>query len=58
MIQVIVVREARKAAGFDLEAQLYGDAMLPKSGMITVPQGPGLGCDPDADVVRNLQVRS
>jgi L-alanine-DL-glutamate epimerase-like enolase superfamily enzyme len=43
---------------FDLEAQLYGDAMLPKNGMITVPQGPGLGHDPDADVVRNFEVRS
>jgi L-alanine-DL-glutamate epimerase-like enolase superfamily enzyme len=43
---------------FDLEAQLYGDAMLPKNGMITVPQGPGLGYDPDADVVRNFEVRS
>jgi L-alanine-DL-glutamate epimerase-like enolase superfamily enzyme len=43
---------------FDLEAQLYGDAMLPKNGMITVPHGPGLGYDPDADVVRNFEVRS
>jgi L-alanine-DL-glutamate epimerase-like enolase superfamily enzyme len=42
---------------FDLEAQLYGDAMLP-NGMITVPQGPGLGYDPDADVVRNFELRS
>lgn len=43
---------------FDLEAQLYGDAMLPKNGLITVPQGPGLGFDPDADVIRSFQVRS
>jgi L-alanine-DL-glutamate epimerase-like enolase superfamily enzyme len=43
---------------FDLEAQLYGDAILPKNGMITVPQGPGLGHDPDADVVRHFEVRS
>ena len=43
---------------FDLEAQLYGDAALPKNGTITVPQGPGLGFDPDADVVRSFQVRS
>src|SRR6266404_1488960 len=42
---------------FDLEAQLYGEAMLPKNGMISVPQGPGLRFDPDADVVRNFQVR-
>ena len=43
---------------FDLEAQLYGDAVLPKNGMITVPQGPGLGFNPDADVIRSFQVRS
>jgi L-alanine-DL-glutamate epimerase-like enolase superfamily enzyme len=43
---------------FDLEAQLYGDAVLPKNGMITVPQGPGLGFDPDADVIRSFQARS
>ena len=38
-----------------LEAQLYGDAVLPKNGMMTVPQGPGLGFDPDADVVRTFK---
>ena len=43
---------------FGLEAQLYGDAVLPKNGMITVPQGPGLGFDPDADVVRSFRVQS
>jgi L-alanine-DL-glutamate epimerase-like enolase superfamily enzyme len=43
---------------FGLEAQLYGDAVLPKNGMITVPQEPGLGFDPDADVVRSFRVQS
>lgn len=43
---------------FDLEAQLYGDAMRPRNGTIVVPQGPGLGFDPDADVVRSFRVRS
>jgi L-alanine-DL-glutamate epimerase-like enolase superfamily enzyme len=41
---------------FDLEAQLYGDAMRPRNGTIAVPQGPGLGFDPDADVVRSFRV--
>jgi L-alanine-DL-glutamate epimerase-like enolase superfamily enzyme len=41
---------------FDLEAQLYGDAMVPKNGIISVPRGPGLGFDPDADVIRSFQV--
>jgi len=37
---------------FDLEAQLYGGALVPKRGRISVPQGPGLGIDPDPHVVR------
>jgi L-alanine-DL-glutamate epimerase-like enolase superfamily enzyme len=43
---------------FDLEAQLYGDAVLPRNGKITVPREPGLGFDPDANVVRSFQIRS
>ena len=37
---------------FDLEAQLYGGALSPNQGRIPVPQGPGLGIDPDPEVVR------
>ena len=37
---------------FDLEATIYGDALSPKGGRISVPQGPGLGTDPDPDVIR------
>lgn len=37
---------------FDLEAQLYGDAILPKNGAMAVPQGAGLGLEPRADVIR------
>ena len=37
---------------FDLEAQLYGDAISPKGGRIPVPQRPGLGIDPDPNVIR------
>jgi L-alanine-DL-glutamate epimerase-like enolase superfamily enzyme len=37
---------------FDLEATIYGDALSPKGGRISVPQGPGLGIDPDPDVIR------
>jgi L-alanine-DL-glutamate epimerase-like enolase superfamily enzyme len=37
---------------FDLEATIYGDALSPKRGRISVPRGPGLGFDPDPDVVR------
>ena len=37
---------------FDLEATIYGDALSTRRGWISVPQKPGLGIDPDPDVVR------
>ena len=36
---------------FDLEATIYGAELSPKHGRISVPQGPGLGIEPDPDVV-------
>jgi L-alanine-DL-glutamate epimerase-like enolase superfamily enzyme len=36
---------------FDLEATIYGDGLAPKRGRISVPEGPGLGIDPDPDIV-------
>ncbi|MET9880902.1 enolase C-terminal domain-like protein [Actinacidiphila glaucinigra] len=36
---------------FDLEAQIYGDALAVRDGRLQVPQGPGLGPDPDPDVI-------
>lgn len=36
---------------FELEASLYGDALIAKGGRVSVPQGPGLGMDPDPDVI-------
>jgi L-alanine-DL-glutamate epimerase-like enolase superfamily enzyme len=41
---------------FDLEARLYGDTVLPRDGSIAVPQGPGLGVEPDPDVIRRYRV--
>jgi len=38
---------------FDLEAQLYGGALTPVNGRISVPQCPGLGLDPDPTVIRD-----
>ena len=35
----------------DPEVSLFGSTFGPRHGMIEVPDGPGLGCDPDADVV-------
>ena len=40
---------------FDLEASTYGDAFAPKHGRISVPQGPGLGIDPDPDIIRRYR---
>jgi L-alanine-DL-glutamate epimerase-like enolase superfamily enzyme len=37
---------------FDLEAQIYDDALTLREGRIRVPQGPGLGVEPDPDVIR------
>jgi L-alanine-DL-glutamate epimerase-like enolase superfamily enzyme len=42
---------------FDLEAQLYGGELVPVNGRISIPQGPGLGIDPERDVVREYLVR-
>ncbi|MEE3754739.1 mandelate racemase/muconate lactonizing enzyme family protein [Mycobacterium intracellulare] len=36
---------------FELEASIYGDGLTPTAGRISVPQGPGLGIDPDPDVI-------
>jgi L-alanine-DL-glutamate epimerase-like enolase superfamily enzyme len=41
---------------FDLEAQLYGDAIIPRNGRIDVPQGPGLGIEPNPDVIRDYRI--
>ena len=35
------------------EACLYGGAIAPKNGMFTVPDGPGLGIEPDTDVLKD-----
>jgi L-alanine-DL-glutamate epimerase-like enolase superfamily enzyme len=37
---------------FDLEARVYGQALDPERGRVKVPQGPGLGIDPDPEVIR------
>jgi L-alanine-DL-glutamate epimerase-like enolase superfamily enzyme len=37
------------------DAALYGCALAPKKGALAVPQGPGLGVDPDQDVIRRYR---
>ncbi|MCU0868820.1 MAG: mandelate racemase/muconate lactonizing enzyme family protein [Burkholderiales bacterium] len=36
---------------YDLDATLYGDAIVPRDGHVDVPTGPGLGRDPDPAVI-------
>ncbi|TAJ41369.1 MAG: mandelate racemase/muconate lactonizing enzyme family protein [Reyranella sp.] len=36
----------------DLEASLYGELIMPKDGRFALPTGPGLGRDPDPDVIK------
>lgn len=40
----------------DLEASLYHELVLATGGRVPVPDGPGLGRDPDADVLRRYSV--
>lgn len=40
----------------DFEAELFGGATLPKEGKLAVPVGPGLGIDPDPEVVECYRV--
>ncbi|PCI05283.1 MAG: hypothetical protein COB78_01340 [Hyphomicrobiales bacterium] len=41
----------------DREACLYGDVINPKNGKFAVPDMPGLGPDPDADVIKDYRVK-
>lgn len=38
-----------------VDAGLYGDLLAPERGELKVPQGPGLGADPDPEVVRRYR---
>jgi len=40
----------------DLEASLYGNLIDTVDGEFIVPDGPGLGCEPDPDVLREYAV--
>lgn len=40
---------------FDLEARLYGSQATPRNGSIALPQSPGLGFDPDPEVIRRYR---
>ena len=39
-----------------LPADFYGEAVRSKNGLMQVPDGPGLGVDPDLDVIREHTV--
>lgn len=40
----------------DFEANPFHDAIHPRDGRLAVPQGPGLGVEPDATVIEQLRV--
>jgi L-alanine-DL-glutamate epimerase-like enolase superfamily enzyme len=40
----------------DLEASPYHDLVVARNGRVTVPDGPGLGRDPDLAVMKRYQV--
>jgi len=40
----------------DLEASPYHDLVVARGGRVIVPDGPGLGCDPDMSVMQRYQV--
>jgi L-alanine-DL-glutamate epimerase-like enolase superfamily enzyme len=37
------------------DASLYGEALAPRKGELPVPQGPGLGVEPDPDVIHRYR---
>ncbi|MDH5579684.1 MAG: mandelate racemase/muconate lactonizing enzyme family protein, partial [Betaproteobacteria bacterium] len=37
------------------DAALYGEALVPRQGELALPQAPGLGADPDAEVIRRYR---
>lgn len=39
-----------------VDARLYGDLLTPERGELKVPQGKGLGADPDPEMVRRYQI--
>jgi L-alanine-DL-glutamate epimerase-like enolase superfamily enzyme len=41
----------------DLEASLYGDLIDAVDGNFRVPDGPGLGVEPDVDVIKSYRIR-
>jgi L-alanine-DL-glutamate epimerase-like enolase superfamily enzyme len=40
----------------DLGANPLGDCILMRQGRIDIPSGPGLGCDPDLDILHEFRV--
>ncbi len=41
---------------FDTEARLYGDEVVPVDGKLRVPEGPGLGYDPDPEIIGRYRI--
>ncbi len=39
----------------DMECTLYGESIVPQQGKVAVPMGPGLGLDPDPEVIARFR---
>jgi L-alanine-DL-glutamate epimerase-like enolase superfamily enzyme len=40
----------------DFEAELYGGATLPRGGRLPVPRAPGLGLEPDPQIIARYRI--
>jgi D-galactarolactone cycloisomerase len=40
----------------DFEAEIYGEATIPADGHVRVPDAPGLGLEPDPEVIRRFRI--
>ena len=54
---IAVLTDAARFEYFYLQADawLYGEFLAPKRGALAVPQAPGLGADPDPEVIRRYR---
>jgi len=58
-VQILAAAEAEEWVEWlwiEREADLYGEALTPDRGRVAVPDGPGLGLDPDPEVMARYRV--
>jgi L-alanine-DL-glutamate epimerase-like enolase superfamily enzyme len=55
LIAALAPEERFECFYLQVDAALYGDLLAPKRGELALPQAPGLGADPDTDVLRRYR---